>query len=114
MSGAKACEWCGRELPARPKTKRFCGASCRGKAHRVSRRLQRAHAAAPLTWAEAREELAAALELLPADIATLEERHPEGEDPVMDELIGGLETHLRSLEQLARTIDTRTEGRTER
>ncbi|MDQ6526872.1 hypothetical protein RB608_24850 [Nocardioides sp. LHD-245] len=46
-------------------------------------------------------DLEAMIELLPGDIDVLEDRHPFGADAEIDEVIGGLDTHLASLKRLA-------------
>ncbi|WGY03724.1 hypothetical protein QI633_08150 [Nocardioides sp. QY071] len=49
------------------------------------------------------------IELLPSDIDVLEDRHPFGADPEVDEVIGGLDTHLASLKLLLAWIAAESE-----
>lgn len=108
------CAECGQGFPAKSRQAKYCGNRCKKRANRRPSKLGVTEAAGPTvepyTWAQFREELTYMLELLPQDIALLERRYPDDSDPVMDELIGGLDCHLSGLERMAKTLDTYPEG----
>jgi hypothetical protein len=89
---------CGETFQPRRANQRYHSPRC-GELFR-KRRQRGGTPVRPWTRRDVVENVDAALELFPADLAALEERHPEGEDPVIDELIGGLWTHVATLERL--------------
>lgn len=102
------CEECGTTFVAKKRTAKYCSTSCRVRANRRPAKIglakSEAVAEAP-SIDETRAELQAMLRLLPVDIAQLELRHPHGEDPVMDELIAGLDAHLHGLERVQAWVE---------
>lgn len=92
------CEHCGTAFRASRSDAKFCGDRCRKASRR--QRLRVAALAAPFSLNDAIEDVAAMVELLPADLAVLEGLHPTGESDDVDDVLGGLWTHLSSLERL--------------
>lgn len=101
------CAECGAAFETKSARARFCpNAKCRKAANRRPSKLGRMELNAPPaatqlvavpTLVEVLEELEATAELLERDLALLDKRFPEGDDAVMDELVGGLETYLSSI-----------------
>jgi hypothetical protein len=96
----RSCERCGTPFEAKRRDARFCSGRCSKAARRLAEREASHAMPRPFTRQDALEDVAAACELLPADVALLEGRHPEGEDEAVDELIAGLLAHVASLERL--------------